>query len=80
MLAKKGHITAFIDPAIYYAHPEIELAFTTLFNTFGSVFYERYNELRPIKSGFFEVRRDIFTTSIPCWFMSGFSALPTLVR
>lgn len=60
MLAKNGHITAFIDPAIYYAHPEIELAFTTLFNTFGSVFYERYNELRPIKSGFFEVRRDIY--------------------
>ncbi len=60
VLAQNGRITGFIDPAIYYAHPEIELAFTTLFGTFGSAFFERYQELRPLKPGFFEERRDIY--------------------
>ncbi len=55
-----NRIAAFIDPAIYYAHPEIELAFTTLFSTFGPAFFERYGELRPIAPGFFEARRDIY--------------------
>lgn len=60
LLATDGRITGFLDPAIYYAHPEIELAFTTLFGTFGSPFFERYHALRPIEPGFFEVRRDIY--------------------
>lgn len=60
VLAQNGRVTGFIDPAIYYAHPEIELAFTTLFGTFGSAFFERYQELRPLKPGFFEERRDIY--------------------
>jgi fructosamine-3-kinase len=60
ILAKSGRITGFIDPAIYYAHPEIELAFSTLFNTFGRPFFEQYQALRPIPSGFFEERRDIY--------------------
>ena len=60
VLAQQGRITGFIDPAIYYAHPEIELAFTTLFGTFGEHFFERYNELNPIAPGFMEVRRDIY--------------------
>lgn len=51
---------AFIDPAIYVAHAEIELAFTTLFSTFGAAFYERYAEHRPIAEGFFEQRRDLY--------------------
>ncbi len=50
----------FVDPAIYYAHPEIELAFTTLFGTFERPFFDRYHELRPIAPGFFEERRDIY--------------------
>lgn len=60
ILQKDGRITGFIDPAIYYAHPEIELAFSTLFNTFGQPFFQRYGELRPIEPGFFEERRDIY--------------------
>ncbi len=60
VLAKRGRITGFIDPAVYYGHPEIELAFTTLFSTFGSAFFERYHELSPIAPGFFEERRDIY--------------------
>jgi fructosamine-3-kinase len=54
-------IAGFIDPAVYYGHPEIELAFATLFATFGQPFFERYAELAPFEpDGFFEVRRDIY--------------------
>ena len=41
VLALNGRMTAFLDPAIYYADPEIELAFATLFGTFGPPFFER---------------------------------------
>lgn len=60
VLAVGGRITAFIDPAIYYGHPEIELAFITLFNTFGAAFFERYQALRTIAPRFWEERRDIY--------------------
>lgn len=53
-------ISGFIDPAIYYADAEIELAFATLFNSFGETFFGRYGEHRPIRPGFFEVRRDLY--------------------
>jgi fructosamine-3-kinase len=60
VLARNGRITAFIDPAVYYGDPEIELAFITLFNTFGAPFFDAYRALRPIAPGFFEQRRDIY--------------------
>jgi len=60
VLARGDRITAFLDPAVYYGHPEIELAFTTLFGTFGPAFFERYSQIRPIRPGFFEERRDIY--------------------
>jgi fructosamine-3-kinase len=60
VLAKDGRITGFVDPAIYYADAEIELAFSTLFSTFGDPFFARYRELRGIRDGFFETRLDIY--------------------
>ncbi|MDJ0948776.1 MAG: fructosamine kinase family protein [Alphaproteobacteria bacterium] len=60
VLTLDGRIAAFVDPAIYYADPEIELAFSTLFSTFGAPFFARYGELRPLAPGFFEARRDIY--------------------
>ncbi len=60
VLAANDRITGFIDPAVYYGHPEIELAFATLFGTFGDAFFKRYHELRPIADGFFDSRRDIY--------------------
>ncbi len=60
VLAKGDRITAFLDPAIYHADAEIELAFISLFNSFGEPFLERYAEIRPIRPGFFEVRRDLY--------------------
>jgi fructosamine-3-kinase len=60
VLAQGDRITGFIDPAVYYGHAEIELAFTTLFGTFGRPFFDRYRELRPLPDGFFRERRDIY--------------------
>lgn len=60
VLAVGDRITGFLDPAIYYGHPEVELAFITLFGTFAQPFFRRYQELRPIAPGFFEERRDIY--------------------
>lgn len=60
VLCARGRIAGFVDPAIYYADPEIELAFSTLFGTFGGPFFSRYEEHRPLKPGFNEARRDIY--------------------
>ncbi len=60
VLAHAGSIAAFIDPAVSFADPEVELAFIRLFGTFDDVFFDRYDELRPIREGFFEVRADLY--------------------
>ena len=60
VLAKGDSITAFLDPAIYHADPEVELAFISLFDSFGDAFFERYAEIRAISDGFFEERRDLY--------------------
>ena len=60
VLAKGDEITAFVDPAIYHADPEIEFAFISLFNSFSEAFMRRYDEIRHIREGFFETRRDLY--------------------
>lgn len=59
ILFGRSRVLAFLDPAIYYADPEVELAFLKLFNTFNGSFFSRYNEINPIKPGFDE-RADIY--------------------
>jgi fructosamine-3-kinase len=60
VLVRAGRVVGFIDPAIHWADPEIELAFATLFGTFGDAFFRRYGELAPVRPGFFEARRDLY--------------------
>jgi fructosamine-3-kinase len=60
VLTRKGRVVGFVDPSCYYADPEIELAYTTLFGTFGAPFFRRYHEIRPLRPGFFEGRRDLY--------------------
>ncbi|MBO6948048.1 MAG: fructosamine kinase family protein [Rhodospirillales bacterium] len=60
VLALPGRIVGFIDPAIYYADAEIELAFSTLFNTFGERFFSRYEEYRPLRPDFFKERCELY--------------------
>ncbi len=60
VLIHRGEVAAFIDPAIYYGHHEVDLAFIMLFNTFGDHFFEHYRKLFPIEDDFVEVRADIY--------------------
>ena len=58
MINREGSPTIF-DPAVYYGHREMELAFTRLFGGFDRQFYFSYNETFPLSSGF-EDRIDIY--------------------
>ncbi|MBK5196686.1 MAG: fructosamine kinase family protein [Methyloceanibacter sp.] len=60
VLVSGGRIAGFVDPAIYCGHAEIELAFTTMFGTFGKAFFETYEALLPLEPGFHELRCDIY--------------------
>ena len=60
VLAAHDRVAGFLDPAIYFADADIELAFITLFHTFSAPFFERYQEQRLIRPGFWEVRRDLY--------------------
>jgi len=48
-----------IDPAVYYGHPEIDIAMSKLFGGFNPKFYEAYNEHNPLEKGW-ENRLDIY--------------------
>lgn len=47
------------DPAVYYGHREIELAFTHLFGGFSPEFYQAYEEALPLEPDF-QARKDIY--------------------
>ena len=49
MLTTSG--PALIDPAVYYADREMEFAIITMFGGFSSRFYDSYNEVLPLDSG-----------------------------
>ena len=50
----------FIDPAIYFADFEIELAFIMMFETFSHRFFDRYKEIKHIDKEFFKTRYKIY--------------------
>lgn len=50
---------ALYDPAVYYGHREMELAFTHLFGGFDDQFYHAYQESFPLTPGFAE-RRPVY--------------------
>lgn len=60
ILSAPNGTCCFIDPAIYYADSEIELAFITLFSTFSERFFHVYREHNPIGDHFFEERRHVY--------------------
>lgn len=60
VLVRGGRIAGFVDPAIYFGHPEIELAFTTMFGTFGKTFFEAYERHMPLEPGFHELRAGLY--------------------
>lgn len=60
VLAQGPCITGILDPALYYADAEVEGAYIVLFNSFGSAFFERYDELRPPRAGLTR-RREVYS-------------------
>ncbi len=48
-----------IDPAVYYGHREMDMAFSRLFGGFDSRFYEAYDSIVPLEPGF-ESRMGIY--------------------
>ena len=60
VLVRGDRIAGFIDPAIYWGHPEIELAFATMFETFGGAFFDAYEALLPLEHGFHEIRSALY--------------------
>ena len=48
-----------IDPAVYFGHREMEIAFTQLFGGFGANFYQAYQESFPQEPNF-SSRKDIY--------------------
>jgi fructosamine-3-kinase len=48
-----------IDPAVYFGHPEADLAMTELFGGFSARFYAGYREAFPPAYGY-EDRRDLY--------------------
>ena len=55
---KNGQATI-IDPAVYYGHREMELAFMTLFDRQPQTFYDAYEEVAPLSQGW-QDRLDIY--------------------
>jgi len=48
-----------IDPSVYYGHPEIDIAMSTLFEGFDAEFYDAYNEVFSMEKGW-KNRLDIY--------------------
>ena len=60
VLVRGNRVAGVVDPAIYCGHPEIELAFTTMFGTFGGSFFQVYETLLPLEPAFHELRCNLY--------------------
>lgn len=52
-------VRAFLDPACYYADPEVELAYAEWSGVAGDAFFERYREVAGVADGY-GTRRDVY--------------------
>jgi protein-ribulosamine 3-kinase len=59
VMTDKSGMPVLIDPAVYYGHREMDLAFTTLFGGFDPMFYKGYDAEFPLIPGF-DQRMDIY--------------------
>ena len=50
MIAKAGAVAIF-DPAVYFAHREMDIGMIKLFGGFDRTFYEAYDETYPLENG-----------------------------
>jgi len=60
VIARDGRVAGILDPALYYGHNEMELAYMTLFDGTGPEFFDAYTDQIVIEDGFFRTRRHIY--------------------
>ncbi len=49
-----------VDPAVYRGHREVDLAMTELFGGFPRAFYAAYEDRRPLRDGYKNIRRHVY--------------------
>lgn len=52
VISTKSGEPCLIDPAVYFGHREMDLAFSQLFGGFDKLFYESYESVFPLEPGF----------------------------
>ena len=60
VIVRDGRVAGILDPALYYGHNEMELAYMTLFNGTGPEFFDAYTDQIMIEDDFFRTRRHIY--------------------
>lgn len=60
VIVADGTVQAILDPAIYFGHNEIDLAYVTRSNSIGDAFLDEYQSHRGIPEAFFEVRKEVY--------------------
>ena len=60
VISRAGQVVGILDPALYYAHNDMELAYMTLFSGTGDEFFRAYAESIPIDDDFYTTRRHLY--------------------
>ncbi|MDS0223070.1 fructosamine kinase family protein [Haloarcula sp. S1AR25-5A] len=60
VIVADGAVEAVLDPAIYFGHDEVDLAYLELSASIGDAFYDEYRRHRTISEGYFAERRDVY--------------------
>ncbi len=61
VLARGGRVVGILDPALYYAHHEMELAYMVLFDTADDDFFASYGQIWPLDADFMKTRLPIYS-------------------
>ncbi|WP_115863709.1 fructosamine kinase family protein [Halorussus litoreus] len=59
LVVRGDEVRAFLDPACYFGHAEVELAYAD-FVGFGDAFFETYEAERGVDAGYDQGRRDVY--------------------
>ncbi len=74
VLSDGAKITGMIDPAMFYADPELELGFMSVFDRPSPQFYDRYRERRGLDPEFEATRKPLYQLDgilAHAWFFGG---------
>ncbi|WP_135819990.1 fructosamine kinase family protein [Halostella litorea] len=60
VVVESGEVDAVLDPAIYFGHDEVDLAYVARLDSVGDPFFDEYRRHRDVSDAFFDVRRDVY--------------------